>query len=76
MCVGTYVHVQVESVASSLDLSSVFVLDAGSELYIWHGSKSSLMSRSKAQLIAEKINKNERKYKSSIVPIRAVSVCH
>ena len=65
---------QVETVATSLDLSHVFVLDAGSELYIWYGNKSSLMARSKARLIVEKINKHERKNKSVIIQIRAVSV--
>ncbi len=61
--------------ASSLALSEVYVLDAGSELFIWYSGQSSLMSRSKAQLIAEKINKHERKYKSTIIPVRAVSRC-
>ena len=59
--------------ASSLDLSNVFLLDAGSEIYIWYGGKSSLMARSKARLIAEKVNKHERKNKSTIIQVRAVS---
>ena len=62
--------------ATSLNLSGVFVLDAGSDLYVWYGGKSSLMSRSKAQLIAEKINKHERKYKSKVVSVRAVSLVY
>lgn len=65
--------VQVETDGSSLNLSSVFLLDAGSELYVWYGNKSSLMSRSKARLIAEKISKDERKNKSNIIQVRAVS---
>ena len=63
----------METVANSLDLSNVFVLDAGPEIYIWYGTKSQLMSRSKASLIAEKINKHERKNKSQIIQVRAVS---
>ena len=59
--------------ASSLDASNVFLLDAGSEIYIWYSGKSSLMSRSKARLIAEKINKQERKMRATIIPVRAVS---
>ena len=59
--------------ASSLDASNVFLLDAGPEIYIWYSGKSSLMSRSKARLIAEKINKQERKMRATIIPVRAVS---
>ena len=64
---------QVETVGSSLDLSHVFLLDAGNEIFIWCGTKSSLMSRSKARLIAEKMNKYERKNRARIVQFRAVS---
>ena len=67
---------QVETVGSSLDLGYVYVLDAGKRIYVWCGTKSPLMARSKARLICEKINKFERKNKSEIVQIRAVScVC-
>ena len=65
---------QVETVAESLDLGQVFLLDCGNHLFVWSGNKSSLMSRSKARLLAEKINKFERKNKSRIVQIRPVSV--
>ena len=44
-----------------LDLRHVFLLDAGAKIYIWCGRKSNLVTRTKARLIAEKINKNERK---------------
>ena len=64
----------MDTLASSLHHGYVFLLDAGAEMYIWCGSKSSLMARSKARLIAEKINKNERKNKSKIMQLRAVSV--
>ena len=65
-------HFQVDTVGTSLDLSHVFLLDAGNEIFIWCGSKSSLMSRSKARLIAEKMNKYERKNRARIVQFRSV----
>ena len=65
-------HFQVDTVGTSLDLSHVFFLDAGNEIFIWCGSKSSLMSRSKARLIAEKMNKYERKNRARIVQFRSV----
>jgi len=52
----------------------VFILDAGRQIYIWTGKKSTLMLRSKARLVAEKLNKNERKSMSEIVTVAQVSV--
>ena len=72
---GSSSPTQVETVGSSLDLGYVYVLDAGKRIYVWCGTKSPLMARSKARLICEKINKFERKNKSEIVQIRAVSLC-
>ena len=70
----THTHTyQVETVGSSLDLGYVYVLDTGKRIYVWCGTKSPLMARSKARLICEKINKFERKNKSEIIQIRAVS---
>ncbi|KAL5473171.1 hypothetical protein EMCRGX_G027619 [Ephydatia muelleri] len=60
----------VETASSSLDLGHVFVLDAGTELYLWYGNKSTLMERSKGQLIAEKIRKIERKSQTTILIFR------
>jgi len=53
----------------SLDYRYVFILDAGKQIYIWTGKKSSLMLRSKARLVAEKLNKNERKSLSEIITV-------
>ena len=60
--------------SSSLDLGHVFILDAGTELYVWYGHKSTLMERSKGQLVAEKIRKIERKNQAAIFIIRPVCV--
>jgi Leucine-rich repeat (LRR) protein len=60
----------VEMEAESLNLGLVFLLDCGEVLFIWCGSRSSLMSRSKARLLAEKINKFERKGHSKIIQLR------
>ena len=49
-----------------LDLRHVFLLDAGQKLFIWNGRKSNLVTRTKTRLIAEKINKNERKGSAEI----------
>ncbi|XP_035825487.1 protein flightless-1 homolog isoform X3 [Aplysia californica] len=49
-----------------LDLRHVFLLDAGQKLFIWNGKKSNLVTRTKTRLIAEKINKNERKGSAEI----------
>ncbi|CAH1794524.1 unnamed protein product [Owenia fusiformis] len=51
----------------SLDVRFVYLLDLGKKIYIWMGKKSPIVMRSKARLIAEKINKNERKNKSEII---------
>ena len=58
--------------AESLNLGQVFLLDCGEVIFIWCGSRSSLMSRSKARLLAEKINKFERKGHSKIIQLRPV----
>lgn len=58
--------------AESLDMGQVFLLDCGDDLFIWCGEKSSLMSRSKTRLLAEKINKFERKNRSKISQLRPV----
>jgi hypothetical protein len=60
----------VEMEAESLNLGQVFLLDCGEVIFIWCGSRSSLMSRSKARLLAEKINKFERKGHSKIIQLR------
>ena len=65
---------QVETVAESLDQGQVFLLDCGDHLFVWSGTKSSLMSRSKARLLAEKINKFERKNRSKIIQIKPVNM--
>lgn len=50
----------------SLDHRYVFVLDTGLKIYIWNGKKSKNTLKSKARLLCEKINKNERKNKAEI----------
>lgn len=57
------VPVRVES----LDPGYVFVLDTGSKIFMWYGTKAKNTLKSKSRLMAEKINKNERKNKSEII---------
>ncbi|XP_060063340.1 protein flightless-1 homolog [Ylistrum balloti] len=50
----------------SLDSRFVFMLDMGLNIYIWVGKMSKAVTKTKTRLIAEKINKNERKGKADI----------
>ncbi|KAG5672883.1 hypothetical protein PVAND_002971 [Polypedilum vanderplanki] len=52
---------------SSLDIENVFLLDAGTKIFLWYGKKSKNTVKSKSRLMAEKIIKNERKNKAEIV---------
>ncbi|XP_067011007.2 protein flightless-1 isoform X2 [Anabrus simplex] len=62
------IHLEPVSVsAESLDPRYVFVLDKGLVIYMWYGRKSKNTFKSKARLLAEKINKNERKNKAEII---------
>nr|CAD7455146.1 unnamed protein product [Timema tahoe] len=61
------IHLEPVPVAvSSLDPRYVFVLDTGLKIFMWYGRKSKNTFKSKARLMAEKINKNERKNKADI----------
>lgn len=51
----------------SLDPRLVFLIDAGYKLYVWNGKKSKITMKQKARLLAEKINKEERKNKAEII---------
>ncbi|KAK4336872.1 hypothetical protein RND71_043907 [Anisodus tanguticus] len=51
----------------SLDSKFVFVLDAGYIIYVWNGKKAKNTMKQKGRLLAEKINKEERKNKAEIV---------
>jgi len=62
---GTHLEaVAVE--AESLDPRYVFLLDAGLRIYVWYGRRCKNTLKSKARLMAEKVNKNERKNKGTI----------
>ncbi|XP_054155123.1 protein flightless-1-like [Oppia nitens] len=51
----------------SLDPCFIFMLDAGYKIYVWNGMKSKNTMKQKARLLAEKINKEERKNKSELI---------
>lgn len=60
--VATGLHMEpVEVSVESLDPRHVFLLDTGKVLFIWYGKRCRNTLRSKTRLLAEKINKNERK---------------
>lgn len=42
------------------------MLDTGMKIFIWYGKAAKNTLKSKARLMAEKINKNERKNKAEI----------
>ncbi|SPP86887.1 blast:Protein flightless-1 [Drosophila guanche] len=64
---GATVHLEPVAVAlESLDPRHAFVLDLGTRIHIWLGKRSKNTLNSKARLMAEKINKTERKNKCEI----------
>ncbi|KOX75280.1 Protein flightless-1 [Melipona quadrifasciata] len=65
---GASIHLEPVPVRfDSLDPGFVFVLDTGNKIFIWYGKKAKSTLKSKARLMAEKINKNERKNKAEII---------
>ena len=65
---GPTIHLEpVATCSESLDPRFVFMLDVGLKIFIWNGKKSKNTIKSKARLMAEKINKNERKNKADII---------
>jgi hypothetical protein len=54
----------------SLDPNFVYLLDDGMIIYLWNGSKSNPITRSKARLFAEKINKHERKFEAELIQMK------
>uniref|UniRef100_A0A146KS58 Protein flightless-1 n=3 Tax=Lygus hesperus TaxID=30085 RepID=A0A146KS58_LYGHE len=65
---GTGIHLEPVPVSyESLDPRFVFILDAGLKIFIWWGPKAKNTFKSKARLMADKINKNERKNKAELV---------
>lgn len=65
---GNSVHLEpVEVSYTSLDPRFVFILDNGLTIYLWYGKKAKNTMKSKARLLTEKINKNERKNKAEII---------
>ena len=64
---GGSIHLEpVPTSSDSLDPRHVFLVDAGLRIYVWYGTKCKNLLKSKARLMAEKINKNERKDKAVI----------
>jgi len=65
---GASIHLEpVPVYIESLDPNYVFVLDTGNKIFMWYGKKAKSTLKSKARLMAEKINKNERKNKAEII---------
>lgn len=61
-------HLEAQPIEpESLDPRYVFVLDTGIKIFMWYGKKSKSTLKSKSRLMAEKINKNERKNKAEIL---------
>ncbi|CAL4062789.1 unnamed protein product [Meganyctiphanes norvegica] len=66
--------VHLETVAcspDSLDPRHVFLVDDGKVIFVWQGEKAKKTLLTKTRLVAEKMNKDERKSTSEIV-----SLCH
>lgn len=56
--------------SSQLKAEFVYLLDDGMRIFVWMGNKSNPITRSKARLFAEKINKHERKFQASLVVMK------
>jgi len=50
-----------------LDSNSVFLIDAGLELYQWNGKKSSLANKVFCNILLRRINSNDRNHKAEII---------
>ncbi|VEN43871.1 unnamed protein product [Callosobruchus maculatus] len=65
---GPSIHLEPVAVTTdSLDPNFVFILDTGMKIFVWNGKKAKNTLKSKARLMCEKINKNERKNKAEII---------
>lgn len=61
------VHLEpVATEARSLDPRHVFLVDGGLQIFVWYGLKCKNVLKSKGRLMAEKVNKIERKNKATI----------
>lgn len=54
----------------SLDSKHVYLLDVGMNIFLWNGFKCNPITRSKARLFAEKINKHERKFQAELIQMK------
>lgn len=64
---GAVIHLEPIAVQiEQLDPRFVFMLDTGLSIFIWYGKQAKNTLKSKTRLLAEKINKNERKNKAEI----------
>lgn len=64
---GPSIHLEPVAISSaSLDPRFVLILDTGMKIFVWNGKKAANILVSKARLLCEKINKNERKNKAEI----------
>ena len=54
----------------SLDPRFAYLLDDGMKLFLWNGLKCNPITRSKARLFTEKINKYERKFQAELVQVK------
>ncbi|XP_065347156.1 protein flightless-1 [Cloeon dipterum] len=65
---GSSIHLEpVTLEVEALDPRFVFMIDCSTKIYLWQGRKSKNTLKSKSRLLAEKINKNERKNKAEII---------
>ncbi len=55
---------------NSVDPRFAYLLDDGMKLYLWNGLKCNPITRSKARLFAEKINKYERKGVAELIQVK------
>ena len=59
----------VPNCASTLDSDSAFALDAGLNMFLWIGEKSSMQNRLRGRLLLNRINQQERVGKANIIEV-------
>jgi hypothetical protein len=59
----------VPNCAKTLDTESAFLLDAGLNMFLWIGEKSSMQNRLRGRLLLNRINQQERVGKANIIEV-------
>ncbi|KAH0567748.1 hypothetical protein KQX54_013165 [Cotesia glomerata] len=66
--IGASIHLEPVLInPDSLNSNFVFIFDTYRKIYLWYGKNAKNTLKSKSRLMAEKINKNEKRFQAEIV---------